>query len=91
MKAAGPLEGDVDAGLLLQRGRKPAQALDDRSVQAGIGRHAESLALHPDQREVAARGAEGAVALVEHGHALPAAQPQAIAAPTRPPPTTATS
>ena len=41
---------------------------------AGVLGHAEPLALHPHQREVAARGAHGDVALVEHVDALAAAR-----------------
>ena len=54
-----------------------------------VGRHAGAFALYPHQAEIATRGAECDVALVDQCDrgALRAA-PQAMAPPTRPPPMT---
>ncbi|MEY9179525.1 hypothetical protein ABIA41_000960 [Bradyrhizobium sp. USDA 313] len=70
MKAAVLLEADIEAGLLLQFGREPAPRLRRAHRPDRIGRHAEPLALDPDQRKVRARGALRDIALVEHGNLL---------------------
>ena len=73
VEAARALEGDIDAGLLAQLAAKAVQASAERCVQVAYCGHADALALHPDQREIAARGAKGDVALVEQRDALAAA------------------
>ena len=65
VKAAILLQGDVEPGLIVQFGGELGPAFGRPHGPAGVGRHAEALALHPDQREVCPRGALGDVALVE--------------------------
>ncbi len=61
------LEGHVDAGFLQQAGGQFRP--QPRGVQrpAAVRAHAVALALQPDQAEIAARGAQGDIAFVEHG------------------------
>ena len=70
VKAAILLQGDVEPGLIFQFGGEPAPGFGRPHCPAGVGRHAEALALHPDQREVCPRGALGDVALVEDDNRL---------------------
>ena len=65
-EAAGPPEGDVDAGLLAQQVGEAAPQVGGLLGPAGIFRHPQPLALHPDQGEVAARRPHGDIALVQH-------------------------
>ena len=66
VKAAVLLQANVEAGLLPQLRGEPAPRLRRPNRPDRIGRHAQALALHPDQREVGARCAFGNIALVEH-------------------------
>ncbi len=69
-ETAGPLEGNVETRRLLQLGGKTRPGVRRAHRPARIFGHAEPLGLHPDQREVAARGAHGIVALIEQRHPL---------------------
>ena len=61
------LQRDIDARFLQQlRGQARPEA-GRAQRPAAVGPHAMALALQPDQAEVAARGAQGDIALVEHG------------------------
>ncbi|MNN61147.1 hypothetical protein D3C81_1763720 [compost metagenome] len=68
VKAAGLPEAHVDAGFFAQRIAQLRPQARGAHGPARVGGHAEALALHPDQPEVAARGPEGIVALVKHSH-----------------------
>src|SRR6266566_3745235 len=70
MEAARAVEGDIEPSLLLQVTREPGPAVRRASRPRRVFRHAEPFALHPAQGEIAARGAIGDIALVEHGDAL---------------------
>jgi hypothetical protein len=70
VKAAILLQGDVEPGLIFQFGGEPAPGFGRPHGPAGVGRHAEPLALHPDEREVCPRGALGDIALVENDDLL---------------------
>ncbi|MFK4518992.1 hypothetical protein ABIF20_006357 [Bradyrhizobium japonicum] len=70
MKAAILLKRDVQPGLLLQLRGEPAPGFRRPHGPDGIGGHAQTFALNPDQRKIRTRGALGEVAFVEHGHAL---------------------
>ena len=92
MKSARPLETYIQLRLCAQVGGEPAPTLRCAHRPGHVLGHAEPFALHPHQRKICPRCTLGDVALVEHDNALPRArQPQAMAAPTSPPPTTATS
>ena len=66
METAGPLEADIEPGLLLQGLGKARPRVGGAQRPAGTGCQPQPLALHPDQREVAAPSPHRAVALVEH-------------------------
>jgi hypothetical protein len=67
---ARPLMRDVDAGLVLERRCEGGPGVGRPHRPGRVGRHAEALRLHPDQREIPARGAIGIVAFVQDRHAL---------------------
>src|SRR6266446_9154653 len=69
MKPTWALETNVKAGFVLEQFGEARPVIGRAHRPAGIGSEAEPLALNPDQGEVAARGPDGAVALVEHNHA----------------------
>ena len=70
MKPAGPAMMHVDAGLAREFLGKVRPVFRGPYGPAGIFRHAESLGLHPDQREIRAARAFGKIALIEHRRAL---------------------
>ncbi len=65
VQAARLPQRDVDAGFLAQQRGQPRPFARGRLRPSAVGRHAEALALHPDEAEVAARGAMRDVAFVE--------------------------
>src|SRR6185437_15509808 len=69
MESTRTLERHVEPGLFLQGLREAGPAIRGTPRPGGVFRHAEPFALDPDQREIAARGAVGDIALVEHGDA----------------------
>ena len=70
VQPARALETNIEPGPFFKFGLqlRPSVRGTDRPV--GVGRHAEALALHPDEREVAARSPLGNIALVENDDAL---------------------
>jgi hypothetical protein len=65
------LEPDGDPGALLKFGREARPRHRRCPRPALIMRRTQALALHPDQPEIAARGAVGNIAFVEEGNAQP--------------------
>jgi hypothetical protein len=65
-EAAGPPVSDIDARLVPESGGKLRPPFSGRPDPSDVFGHAEALGLDPDQGEVASRGPEGGVALVEH-------------------------
>ncbi len=60
---------DGDAGLLAELGGKAGPLVGREAGPALVMRRAETLGLHPDQAEIAARGAIGDVAFVHQREA----------------------
>src|SRR5260370_20698107 len=58
---------DMYAGVLAELGGKTRPFLGGQPRPALVMRRAEALALHPDEAEIAARGAVGDIALVDQG------------------------
>jgi hypothetical protein len=91
MHAARPLVTNHDPGLGLEPAQASATHRPSAASSGGNVAH-RRLALHPDEPEIAARGAERDIALVEERHLLRArASLQAIAELTSPLPITIAS
>src|SRR3954464_2828971 len=71
IEATGTAEGDVDAARRRELRREAGPAIRRAPGPGGVLRHAEPFALHPDQSEIAARGAIGMIALIEYRDTLP--------------------
>ena len=69
--AARPLVPDRDPGARVQLARQTRPVLGREPRPALVVRRAQTLALHPDQPEIAARGAIGDIALIEERHLQP--------------------
>ena len=65
MHPARPLVADGDAGAVEQLGGERRPFVGGKPGPALVMRRAEALRLHPDQPEIAARGAEGDITLVD--------------------------
>jgi hypothetical protein len=64
-QAARLVQRNVRSGGLLQRAGEARPKVGGAAGPVSIGRHAGALALHPDQAEIAARGAKRNVSLVD--------------------------
>ena len=93
LQAAVLLEPDIDPGALAELGRERRPCRGRGAGPALVMRRAEPFALHPDEAEIAARGAKGDIALVDQRdlRARRAPARSAIAVPTSPPPITIAS
>ncbi len=92
VETARPLEGDIEAGLLLQEIGEAAPGVGRADGPAGIGREAEALLCTQTRAKLprlarTARSPSSSTTTRQPSRA----RPQAVATPTRPPPTTATS
>src|ERR1700687_4475937 len=65
LQPAVALMPDGDAGALAELGSKAGPLVGRQAGPALVMRRTEALGLHPDQAEIAARGAVGDVALVD--------------------------
>ena len=74
MHAARPLMADIDPGALAELGGERGPFLGREPGPALIVRRAETFRLHPNEAEIAARGAESDVTLVDQRRFQPRAR-----------------